>query len=122
MGTPAEIVVRDSRNTFAIYTHWDGAPHGEHGILNRLRGAFALAWPLPRFEANDFSAAIVASLKKRPGGTYLAVPGQMDANYVYNVRHVGTEMGVRVVVRDLLDETSEWMVTAEAVTQIGGAP
>jgi hypothetical protein len=56
----------------SIYRHSDGYPDGEHGVPATMRAALAYAWPLPRFEADDFAAAMVAAWKAPgvPGDRY----------------------------------------------------
>lgn len=47
-----------------LYRHSDGYPQGEYGVPETLKAALPYAWPLPRFEADDFAAAIIAAWKK----------------------------------------------------------
>ena len=70
MGTRAIIEfadVRDERpgNGFLVYQHWDGDPVT---VRTNVLAALPLAWPLPRFEADEFAAAYIAANKKREGG------------------------------------------------------
>jgi hypothetical protein len=72
MSTHAVITVSNAENTFRIFRHHDGYPHGPHGVVTGLKKALAdLAWPSPRFEADEAGAAIVASMKTKPGGIRL---------------------------------------------------
>lgn len=67
MSTRSTLTVRDRKNgneAYSIYRHGDGYPDTEHGVLKTLRQALSYAWPLPRYEAMDFAAAIVAAWKK----------------------------------------------------------
>lgn len=71
MSTRATISVTDKHGRFDIYQHHDGYPDGPFGIVRRLSDARRRAWDLPRFEAADFAAAVVATLKDCGGSTYL---------------------------------------------------
>lgn len=64
MSTRSNIIVRDKFDCICIYRHSDGYPDGEHGVIATLNKALDYAWDLPRFEASDFSAAIVAAWKQ----------------------------------------------------------
>lgn len=66
MSTRSTLTVRnrkDGNESYSIYWHSDGYPDTEHGVVHTLRQALSYAWPLPRFEAMDFSAAIIAAWK-----------------------------------------------------------
>src|SRR5579875_1756151 len=69
MGTRAVYTfIHDADERYSVYKHWDGCPRwGCRFIANGLK----LAWPLPRFEANEFAAAFVAANKKQAGDIYL---------------------------------------------------
>jgi len=43
-----------------IYIHHDGYPSG---ALDHIKAALRFAWPLPRFEADEFAAALCAGRK-----------------------------------------------------------
>ena len=67
MSTRCTITVRESKNSptgYSIYRHSDGYPDTEHGVIATLSQALTYAWPLPRFEPDDFAAAIVAAWKQ----------------------------------------------------------
>ncbi|MFY7951247.1 MAG: hypothetical protein ACOVT5_01955 [Armatimonadaceae bacterium] len=73
-----------------VYKHHDGYPSGAVGDLIRARDG-GLSWPLPRFEADEFAAAFVASNKAQPGSIRLLGAGDWrdlspgDIEYVYHV-------------------------------------
>lgn len=56
MGTRAVITFKDDRNEFHVYQHNDGDPVG---MLDNLMRAKGTAWPLPRFDADQFAACYV---------------------------------------------------------------
>jgi len=88
MSTNALIYVTDDENTFAIYKHWDGYPSAVQPMIER---ALTLAWPLPRFEADEFAAAFVAANKTDSGDVRLVNPDKHDStwfSYVYVIRHM----------------------------------
>jgi hypothetical protein len=68
MGTRSNIIVADEHSRIQLYRHWDGYPDGEAGVLTSLEQALPYAWPLPRFEAADFAAAIIRAWKEEGGG------------------------------------------------------
>lgn len=67
MSTRSNIIVEDGRNRVQLYRHYDGYPGGIGGVLATLEQALPYAWPLPRFEAEDFAAAIVRAWKSQGG-------------------------------------------------------
>src|SRR3954467_14029413 len=48
------------QDTFHVYKHHDGYPKG---AAQHIEAALAYAWPLPRFEADEFAAAFAAANK-----------------------------------------------------------
>ena len=73
---------------YAIYKHWDGHPQGVQPMIER---ALTLAWPLPRFEADEFAASFVAANKKASGDVRLVNPdeaGNTWFDFVYVIRHM----------------------------------
>ena len=87
MSTRATLSVFDKKDKFDIYRHHDGYPEGVHGIVCRVKAAMARAWTMPRFEAGDFAAAIVANMKSQPGSVYLTRDADlhMDRQYHYDI-------------------------------------
>jgi GNAT superfamily N-acetyltransferase len=52
------------REQYHVYKHHDGYPiNGTSGAVFWLKAALNYAWPLPRYEADDFAAAFVAANK-----------------------------------------------------------
>lgn len=98
MSTRATVSVFDAEDRFDVYQHYDGYPDGENGLVARIDASRTLAWPLPRFEAMDFAAALVAVLKERPGGTYLTRSAQWhgDRDYHYDVTAEGNRLVVEI--------------------------
>ena len=89
MSTRAVYTFTDNRNVFHVYKHHDGYPmEAARSIL----AALPLAWPLPRFEPDEFAAAFVAANKSQPGGVRLCPSGTfaeiapLDVEYHYIVR------------------------------------
>lgn len=72
----------DECDQYHVYKHWDGSPTGAAQFLTAAK---ALAWPLPRFEADEFAAAFVAANKKQAGDIrFTAGPEyHMDLEYRY---------------------------------------
>jgi hypothetical protein len=68
MSTRCNLIVEDSYDRIQLYRHCGGYPDGAGGVLAALEQAIPFAWPLPRFEASDFAAAIVRAWKTEGGG------------------------------------------------------
>lgn len=74
--------------TYAIYKHWDGDPQGVQTMIER---ALTLAWPLPRFEADEFAASFIAANKTGSGDVRLVNPDEASNtwfDYVYVIDHM----------------------------------
>lgn len=65
MGTRAVYTFRDENNEFHVYKHWDNSPRGAAKFIEK---SLKYAWELPRFEADDFSAAFIRANKPKEGG------------------------------------------------------
>jgi len=98
MSTRATITVADQHDSFDLYQHHDGYPDGPHGLVRHIGMARRLAWSLPRFEAADFAAAIVAVLKDRGGSTYLTKDAEAhgDRSYHYRIEPVRENTATRI--------------------------
>lgn len=68
MATRCNIIVKDKESKIQLYRHWDGYPEA---VVPELEQALQFAWPLPRFDARDFSAAIVRAWKQEGGNIYI---------------------------------------------------
>jgi hypothetical protein len=88
MSTRATITVADEKDSFDIYQHHDGYPDGPFGLVRHIAMARRLAWDLPRFEAADFAAAIIAVLKDRGGSTYLTKEAEAHCDRDFHYRIV----------------------------------
>lgn len=77
-----------SQDVYHVYKHHDGSPEG---AAEHLTKALEKAWPLPRYEANDFAASFVAANKDSGGGVRLLHSGNWrdvapaDIEYRYEV-------------------------------------
>jgi hypothetical protein len=100
MSTRATITVADKHDSFDIYQHHDGYPDGPHGLVRHIAMARRLAWDLPRFEAADFAAAIIAVLKDRGGSTYLtkSADAHGDRDYHYRIEPLREDFYTRVML------------------------
>lgn len=100
MSTRATITVADDRDRFDLYQHHDGYPDGPHGLVRHLALARRYAWDLPRFEAADFSAAIIAVLKDRGGSTYLTEDAEAhtDRSFHYRIEPLRENYVTRVLL------------------------
>jgi hypothetical protein len=90
MSTRSNIIVQDEYKRIQVYRHYDGYPEG---VIPELIKALEFAWPLPRFEADDFAAAIVRAWKDEGGG-HIRIDGNPkafemvhgDTEYVYVIK------------------------------------
>jgi hypothetical protein len=72
MSTRAIYTFLDGVKQHNVYVHHDGYAAG---AAIKIRRATQLAWPLLRFEADEFAAAFVAANKARPGDVRLLKSG-----------------------------------------------
>jgi hypothetical protein len=92
----------DSDNTqFTVFKHWDNYPSGAYGFI---QNALTLAWDLPRFEADEFACAFIASNKKGGGDLRLLNADSTNGDalgieYHYFVRALGDSL--EVITRDI---------------------
>ncbi|MEM7213216.1 MAG: hypothetical protein AAF479_15240, partial [Pseudomonadota bacterium] len=119
MSTRATISVTDEHGKFHIYQHHDGYPDGPFGIVRRLSDARRRAWDLHRFEAADFAAAVVATLKDCGGSTYLTqnADDHDDREFSYHVHPI--REGVRTRI-GLVIQHYGWVVCSSPVIFDGG--
>jgi len=95
MGTRAVYTFIGEAERHSVYKHWDGCPRwGCQFIANAL----ALAWPLSRFEADEFAAAFVAANKKQAGDVRLTSGPEAhgDLSYTYEIRCESGRLHVRI--------------------------
>lgn len=101
MSHNSTINVVDEHDVCTLYAHDLDPDEAEDLIHDALR----YAWPLPRFEANDFAAAIIRAGKHEGGGDlYLDNPVPMTAKSLFG-RSFGFEVrqqddGLILTVRD----------------------
>lgn len=62
----------DYPGNYNVYKHSDNYPSGAADAIHR---ALTLAWPLPRYEADEFAASFVAANKRQAGGVRLMPSG-----------------------------------------------
>lgn len=86
------LVKKEDGKKIQIYRHWDGYPDA---VLPDLQKIYPFAWALPRFEADEFSAAIVSAWKGGEGNIriYPEVEGYeglpWDVEYIYEIDELG---------------------------------
>lgn len=86
MSTRAVYGFKDEFGTHHVYVHHDGYPSGAAEKFQATLDS-KNAWPLPRFEANEFGAAFIACNKKDQGSVRLTHGPQDhgDTEYYYVV-------------------------------------
>jgi hypothetical protein len=121
MSTRSVITVFDADsndNSYSIYRHCDGYPDSASGVLETLAKALPFAWALPRFEAEDFAAAIIRAWKQPGGGNIYLTPGKQahgDIEWYYEIRPAGKQIAVTV-----FEVTNDWGGDKPPVyTQVG---
>lgn len=113
MSTRACYVFQEGPNTLShiVYKHHDGYPTG---AVEWLAAARALAWPLPRYEADEFAASFIAANKDGPGGLRLCGAGEWrdlcppDIEYLYIVRPENNTVYVEGYAVDCSWATRKW--------------
>ncbi len=114
MSTRCVITVIDEHNSFSIYRHGDGYPDGDAGVIRTLEEGFKFAWELPRFEADDFAAALIRAWKIEGGGDIYFTKGHEhhgDLAYRYEIRQDGANynrLEIRVFQRDYRDKDGNY--------------
>jgi len=95
MGTRAVYTFIDEDDRHSVYKHWDGYPRW---ACRFIANALALAWPLPRFEADEFAAAFVAANKKQEGDVRLTSgpDAHGDLEYAYEIRCLDGRLQIRI--------------------------
>ena len=107
MSTRSNLIIDDGYDRIQLYRHWDGYPDGSGGVLATLELALPYAWPLPRFEASDFAAAIVRAWKTSGGGN-INIDGSPkgwelihgDTEWVYLVKLAKKSVRTKPVLRE----------------------
>jgi hypothetical protein len=86
MSTRAVYGFSDEHGIHHVYVHHDGYPIGAADKFSATL-ASGNAWPLPRFEADEFAAAFVAINKRHQGGVRLTSGPEAhgDIEYYYVV-------------------------------------
>jgi hypothetical protein len=99
MGTRAVYTFIDAEERHSVYQHWDGYPIW---ACRFIENALHLAWPLPRFEADEFAAAFVAANKQQAGNIRLtAGPDNYgDLLFAYEIRCQGGRLHVSIFAVD----------------------
>jgi hypothetical protein len=96
MGTRAVYTfIDDTDDRHSVYKHWDGYPSGACGFISK---ALKKAWPLPRFEADEFAAAFVAANKQESGDIRLTSgpDAHSDLEYTYEISCPDGQLHIRI--------------------------
>jgi len=97
MSTSGTFTFTDNVDSYHVYVHWDCYPTGAAEYLEATLQA-GKVWELPRFEADEFSAGFVATVKNN-GGNVRLVNGTIEQgnhDYDYHVFKVNHELSVSV--------------------------
>ena len=113
----------DERDCFTVYKHSDNSPYTKDGGIAAIRKATAHAWPLPRFEADEFAASFVAANKEAGGGVRLLnTPNKQtlahmpaDIKYLYDVSV--RKGGLWIVVSEIVGSAFSDNRTAKPIAE-----
>jgi hypothetical protein len=85
--------VGDGNQEYHVYKHHDGYPTGAAKWIDNAK---RLAWPLPRFEPDEFGASFIAANKGGAGGVRLThhYNNHGDLEYRYVIREEGRDVRV----------------------------
>lgn len=86
MGTRGVYTFKEKGATFHVYSHWDNYPTGGAQKLQATVTSDK-AWKLPRFEADEFAAAFIATNKTEGGNFRLqkSRTSAMDVEFGYTI-------------------------------------
>lgn len=85
----------ESKDRYHVYKHHDGYPSG---ALEFIARAQVHAWPLPRFEADEFACAFISANKSDAGGMRLtdSYKSHGDLEYRYEIRRFNKTLLIHV--------------------------
>lgn len=98
MSTRATITVYDEEDRFHLYLHGDAEPEQ---VEARIKQAQKYAREPARFNAGDFTAAIIKIMKQQAWGVYLTPDAQFhrDRDYHYKVTTDQGKLSIEVYDR-----------------------
>jgi hypothetical protein len=93
MSTRAVYTFIDANSTHHVYKHHDGYPSG---AAEFIANTLPHAWPLPRFEADEFGASFIAANKSGAGGIRLTsgYDAHGDLEYRYEISASGKSLRI----------------------------
>lgn len=98
MGTRGIYKFIDQDSAYYVYKHWDNYPSGAAVFI---QNTLKLAWKLPRFEADEFSASFIAANKKEGGGVRLMHELEGDkTNIIASLREMWIEYLYEISCKD----------------------
>ena len=109
MSTRGLYTFKDNGGEFTIFKHWDNYPindkgYGAHFFITQ---ALKYAWPLPRYEADEFATSFIAANKKWGGGDIRLLSADatngdaLGVSYWYTIEADGDRL--KVSCRDLFN-------------------
>lgn len=120
MGTRAVITFIDEFGRHSVYQHWDG---DYETVLDNIRKTIrsGKCWKWPRWEADEFAAAYVATVKTDSGNIRLSrgVAGHGGLSFSYTVQKEGKdgEEALRIATRSGSKLLSvRWIVFTDTMT------
>lgn len=99
----------DSRGVYNVYNHWDGDPEYAY---NKIKNALPYAWKLPRFEADEFSAAFIAGNKTEHGNFRCYIGNKADnpdIDFHYIVTLKDNELYIEAQVLQIEKKKYKWV-------------
>jgi hypothetical protein len=111
------------RDSWNVYKHYDNYPTG---AAEAITLALNYAWPLPRYEADEFATAFIAANKAGAGNVRLMPQGKplavaqancTDIKYRYEIYMVGTVKSADLHVKAF--DVSGWSDLTEELIYVG---
>ena len=89
MSTRCVFEIKSDAGSLFVYQHWDGYPSGAQAAIAATIKS-GLAWELPRYEPDEFGAALIAANKSQGGnyrliGSRGAIPADVEYWHVLHI-------------------------------------
>jgi hypothetical protein len=106
MSTRAVYTFKDEYGEHHVYKHCDGYPMAAAEAISKT---LPFAWPLPRFEADEFAAAFIQANKQSPGGVRLTHGPQCHGDLAFEYVIAFDGKSLRVDFKDFSGTLQEML-------------
>ncbi len=96
---------------FSVFKHWDGYPSN---MIPLIQKSLDKAWKLPRYEADEFACAFIATAKDSSGDVRLTTSPDAHGDLDYTYRVFMHNNKLHVSCRDVYTET---LVVFQPITE-----